>query len=58
MVEVSSWVQQPAFGVRTWAYWLLKELLLRQPQLFTDNNLESQISLLLQGCGDSHRDVS
>ncbi|EFJ48811.1 hypothetical protein VOLCADRAFT_120831 [Volvox carteri f. nagariensis] len=57
MVEVSSWIQQPACGVRTWAFWLLKELLLRQSHLFTDNNLESQLNLLLQGCGDPHRDV-
>ncbi|GIL71392.1 hypothetical protein Vretifemale_1954, partial [Volvox reticuliferus] len=57
MVEISSWIQQPTCGVRTWAFWLLKELLLRQPHLFTDNNLESQLNLLLQGCGDPHRDV-
>ncbi|GLI59247.1 hypothetical protein VaNZ11_001093 [Volvox africanus] len=57
MVEISSWIQQPTCGVRTWAFWLLKELLLRQPHLFTDNNLESQLNLLLQGCGDLHRDV-
>ncbi|GLC37256.1 hypothetical protein PLESTB_001143100 [Pleodorina starrii] len=57
MVEISSWVQQPTCGVRTWAFWLLKELLLRQQHLFTDNNLESQLNLLLQGCGDLHRDV-
>ncbi|GFR45537.1 hypothetical protein Agub_g6930 [Astrephomene gubernaculifera] len=58
MVEISAWVQHPTRQVRTMSFGLLKELLVHQPQLFTDNNLESQVMLLLHGSGDAVREVS
>ncbi|KXZ51447.1 CLASP protein [Gonium pectorale] len=58
MVELNSWVQHPFGAVRSMSYSLLRELLLHQPHLFTDNNLESQLGLLLHGCGDASREVS
>ncbi len=57
MVDVSAWVRHPSKAVRSMCYALLRELLCCQPQLFTDANLESQVGLLLQGCGDASKEV-
>ncbi len=59
MVEMTGcWLPHASSGLRAMGLALLKELLLHQPALFGEANLESTLGLLLAGVGDSSRDVS
>ncbi|KAG2454961.1 hypothetical protein HYH02_000787 [Chlamydomonas schloesseri] len=59
MVEVTGcWLPHASSGLRMMGLALLKELLMHQPALFGETNLESTLGLLLAGVGDSSRDVS
>ncbi|KAG2440200.1 hypothetical protein HXX76_004312 [Chlamydomonas incerta] len=59
MVEMTGcWLPHASSGLRTMGLALLKELLLHQPALFGESNLEATLGLLLAGVGDSSRDVS
>lgn len=59
MVEMTGcWLPHASSALRTMGLALLKELLLHQPALFGESNLDATLGLLLAGVGDSSRDVS